>query len=99
MPVPTRRVTLQTVNDLEKTDIRIGCVQVGGAVDVVLHRMMDKYGLDEDKVLNHVQRMNPPKQVMASLGDAFKKIGDYSFKLKQSGLTAPDLAALAEENL
>ncbi len=40
-----------------------------------------------------------PKQVMASLGDAFKKIGDYKFKLKQSGLTAPDLAALAEANL
>lgn len=40
-----------------------------------------------------------PKQVMASLGDEFKKIGDYKFKLKQSGLTAADLAALAEANL
>jgi len=39
-----------------------------------------------------------PKQVMASLGDAFKKIGDYNFKLKQSGLTSEDLAALAEAN-
>lgn len=40
-----------------------------------------------------------PKQVMASLGDAFKKLGDYSFKLKESGLTAEDIAALAEANL
>ena len=40
-----------------------------------------------------------PKQVFASLGDEFKKIGDYKFKLKQSGLTAEDLADLAEANL
>lgn len=40
-----------------------------------------------------------PRQVMASLGDSFKKIGDYDFKLKQNGLTAIDLAALAEANL
>jgi NitT/TauT family transport system substrate-binding protein len=56
---------IKTVKDLEKPDIRIGCVQVGGAVDVVLHKTIDKYGLDEDKVLNHIQRMNPPKEVMA----------------------------------
>jgi NitT/TauT family transport system substrate-binding protein len=56
---------IKTVKDLEKPGIRIGCVQVGGAVDVVLHKTIDKYGLDEDKVLNHVQRMNPPKQVLA----------------------------------
>jgi transketolase len=40
-----------------------------------------------------------PKQVMASLGDAFKDIGDYSFMLKQSGLTATALAALAEAKI
>jgi NitT/TauT family transport system substrate-binding protein len=56
---------IKTVEDLEGADIRIGCVQVGGAVDVVLRKTIDKYGFDEDRVLNHVQRMNPPKQVMA----------------------------------
>ncbi|MFO7773138.1 MAG: ABC transporter substrate-binding protein [Dehalococcoidia bacterium] len=56
---------IETVNDLEKPDIRIGCVQVGGAVDVVLHKTIDKYGLSQDKVLSNVQRMNPPKQVLA----------------------------------
>jgi transketolase len=40
-----------------------------------------------------------PKQVMASLGDAFKKIGDYGFKLKQSGLTSSDFVSLVESNL
>jgi NitT/TauT family transport system substrate-binding protein len=56
---------IKTVKDLEKPDIRIGCVQVGGAVDVVLRKTIDEYGLDEDRVLNHVQRMNPPQQVLA----------------------------------
>ena len=56
---------IKTVEDLENPGIRIGCVQVGGAVDVILRKTIDKYGLDEDKVLSHVQRMNPPKQVLA----------------------------------
>ena len=56
---------IKTVKDLEKPDIRIGCVQVGGAVDVILHKTIDEYGLDQDKVLSHIQRMNPPKQVLA----------------------------------
>jgi len=40
-----------------------------------------------------------PKQIMASLGDRFQKLGDYAFLLKDNGLTAPDLAAMAKENL
>ena len=40
-----------------------------------------------------------PKQVIASLGDKFQKLGDHAFLMKQNGLTAPDLAALAETNL
>ena len=40
-----------------------------------------------------------PKQVIASLGDKFQKLGDHAFLMKQNGLTAPDLAALAEANL
>jgi len=56
---------IKTVKDLEKPDIRIGCVREGGAVDVILHRTIDKYHLDENKILNNIQRMNPPKQVLA----------------------------------
>jgi transketolase len=40
-----------------------------------------------------------PKQVIASLGDKFQKLGDHKFLMKENGLTAPDLAVLAEGNL
>jgi NitT/TauT family transport system substrate-binding protein len=56
---------IKTVKDLEKPDIRIGCVREGGAVDVVLHKTIDKYHLDENKILGKIQRMNPPKQVLS----------------------------------
>jgi NitT/TauT family transport system substrate-binding protein len=56
---------VQAVEDLERPDVRIGCVREGGAVDVVLRRTIDAYGLDGDAVLGKVQRMNPPKQVLA----------------------------------
>ncbi|MEA1965366.1 MAG: ABC transporter substrate-binding protein [Candidatus Aerophobetes bacterium] len=57
--------TVKTVRDLEKPDIRIGCVREGGAVDVILHRIIDSYHLNESKILSKVQRMNPPKQILA----------------------------------
>ena len=56
---------VKTVYDLENPDTRIGCVREGGAVDVLLHRTMDEYGLDETKVIANIQRMNPPKIVLA----------------------------------
>ena len=56
---------VKTVKDLEKPDIRLGCVSEGGAVDVLLHKTIDKYNLDEGKILDNIQRMNPPKQVLA----------------------------------
>jgi len=56
---------IRSVKDLEEPGIRIGCVREGGAVDVLLHRAIDKYNLDEEKILSRIQRMNPPKQVLA----------------------------------
>lgn len=56
---------IKNIKDLEKSDIRLGCVREGGAVDVLLHRTIDKYNLDEEKILSRIQRMNPPKQVIA----------------------------------
>jgi len=56
---------IKSVKDLEKPGIRLGCVREGGAVDVLLHKTIDKYNLDEKKILNNIQRMNPPKQVLA----------------------------------
>ncbi len=56
---------IKTVKDLEKPGIRLGCVREGGAVDVLMHKTIDKYGLNEEKVLANVQRMNPPQLVLA----------------------------------
>jgi len=56
---------IKTVKDLEKPGIRLGCIREGGAVDVLMHRMIDKYNLDEDKILANVQRMDPSKQLLA----------------------------------
>jgi NitT/TauT family transport system substrate-binding protein len=56
---------IRTVKELERADIRIGAVQIGGPVDAVLLKTIEKYGLDRSKVLNRVQRMNPPVQIMA----------------------------------
>jgi NitT/TauT family transport system substrate-binding protein len=56
---------IETVNDLEKPGIRLGCVREGGAVDVLMHRTIDKYNLDEDKILANVQRMNPQQMALA----------------------------------
>jgi NitT/TauT family transport system substrate-binding protein len=56
---------IKTVQDLENPDIRFGCVREGGAVDVLFHKIIDTYHLDEGRVLSNVQRMNPPKQVLA----------------------------------
>jgi NitT/TauT family transport system substrate-binding protein len=56
---------IQTVYDLENPEIRIGCVREGGAVDVLLHKTIDEYGLDEGKIMANVQRMNPQKLTLA----------------------------------
>jgi len=56
---------IKTVKELERADIRLGAVQIGGPVDAILLKTIEKYGLDRSKVLNRVQRMNPPVQIMA----------------------------------
>lgn len=56
---------IKAVEGLQDRNIRIGCVREGGATDVLLHRMMDKYHLEREKILPKIRRMNPPKQVLA----------------------------------
>ena len=56
---------IKTIDDLEESDVRIGCVREGGAVDVFLNKTIDYHHLDEDKILSNIQRMNPPQQVLA----------------------------------
>jgi NitT/TauT family transport system substrate-binding protein len=56
---------VKTVKDLEKPDISLGCSREGSPLDCLLHKMIDKYRLDEDKILNKVQRMPPPNVLLA----------------------------------
>ena len=56
---------IRTVNALEDPSIRIGCVREGGAVDVLMHKTIDTYHLDEKKVLKNVRRMKPSRQILA----------------------------------
>lgn len=56
---------IKTVQDLDNPGIRIACVQAGGAVDIVLNKTIDIYGLDEAEVLANTLRMNPAKALMA----------------------------------
>jgi len=56
---------ITVVEDLAKPGIRIGSVREGGAVDILLHRVLEEYGLEKGMLLNRIRRMNPPKQVLA----------------------------------
>lgn len=56
---------IKNIKDLEKPDIRIGCPREGSVLDVLLHKTIDKYQLDEDKILQKVRRMPPPKILLA----------------------------------
>jgi NitT/TauT family transport system substrate-binding protein len=56
---------IRLIQDLEKPGIHIGSVREGGAVDVLLHKVIDHYRLDAGRILQNVRRMNPPKQILA----------------------------------
>lgn len=53
------------IKDLEKEGIKIACVREGGAVDVVLNKMIEVYDLDKEKILKNIVRMSPAKQIIA----------------------------------
>jgi NitT/TauT family transport system substrate-binding protein len=51
--------------DLEKPGVRIGCVREGSTVDILYHKVLDAYDLDDKKIFPRLQRMNPQKQCWA----------------------------------
>lgn len=55
---------IRHVKDLQRPGVKIGCVRVGGVLDVILHKTIDQYGLDEDIVLKNIHRMPPPVQLI-----------------------------------
>ena len=95
--ISTRVVDMHTVKPIDKEMLDRVFAENKLIVTVEEHTCMG--GLGSAVAEYKAGFENTPRQVMASLGDEFKKIGDYKFKLKQSGLTAEDLAALAEANL
>ncbi|HOP46902.1 MAG TPA: ABC transporter substrate-binding protein [Desulfobacteraceae bacterium] len=54
-----------SIRDLERPDVRIGCSREGSPVDALMHKTIDKFRLDEDKILSKVHRMPPPKVLLA----------------------------------
>lgn len=56
---------VSTPKDLSKEGVRLGCAREGGALDVLMHRTLERYGLDSKKILGTVRRMNPPKLLFA----------------------------------
>jgi len=57
---------IKSIEDLTRPGIRLGCVQVGSAADVVLHKMIDKFGLSQAAIQKNIRRMNPAKQILAA---------------------------------
>jgi len=56
---------VKSVRDLAGDGVRLGCVREGGAVDVLMNRTIDRYGLERRKIMDNTRRMNPPKLLIA----------------------------------
>ena len=56
---------VKSIDDLKNEEIRIGCGREGSPLDSLLRKMIEKYNLDEAKILKKVRRMNPPKLLLA----------------------------------
>ncbi|MFZ5563744.1 MAG: ABC transporter substrate-binding protein [Thermodesulfobacteriota bacterium] len=63
--VVVNREKVKTTADLARPDVRVGCIQQGGAVDVMFNKAVDFFHLDRDAVFQKVRRMPPEKQVLA----------------------------------
>jgi len=41
---------VKNIKDLENPDIRLGCAREGSPIDAIMHKMIDKYQLNESKI-------------------------------------------------
>jgi NitT/TauT family transport system substrate-binding protein len=57
---------IKSIQDLEKSGIRIGCPREGSPVDTIMHKTIDKYSLNKENILQNVRRM-PPPMILLSL--------------------------------
>jgi NitT/TauT family transport system substrate-binding protein len=53
------------ISDLENNHVKIGCPREGSVMDMLLHKMIDKYKLDEEKTLKNIKRIPPAKILLA----------------------------------
>lgn len=56
---------IRTVKDLENPDVVIACMQKGSATEVLLRRMIEGYGLNEESILGRTRYMNPPLALLS----------------------------------
>ena len=56
---------ISSLKDLERKGVKIGCPREGSPNDCLLHRLVEKRGLDEKRVFSNVVRMPPPTAFMA----------------------------------
>ena len=95
--ISTRVVDMHTVKPLDTAILDKVFAENGLVVTVEEHSPFG--GLGGAVAEYKAGFADAPRQVFASLGDKFQKLGDHGFLMKENGLTAPDLAALAEANL
>ena len=95
--ISTRVVDMHTVKPLDTAMLNKVFAENRLVVTVEEHTSMG--GLGGAVAEYKAGFADAPKQVIASLGDKFQTLGDHKFLMKENGLTAPDLAALAEANL
>jgi len=57
---------IRTVADLENKGIQLGCVREGSSVDLILNRMIDRFGMNRRAVFRNLRRMNPQKQLLSA---------------------------------
>ena len=56
---------VKNIQDLEKENVSIGCPREGSPVDALMHKVIDRYKLNKDKVLKNIRRMPPPMILLA----------------------------------
>lgn len=56
---------IKTIEDLEKSGVRVGCPREGSPVDAIMRRTIDSYELNEERILKNVRRMSPPMILLA----------------------------------
>jgi transketolase len=95
--ISTRVVDMHTVKPLDTTMLDTVFAENSLIVTVEEHSPIG--GLGGAVAEYKAGFAGSPRQVMASLGDKFQKLGDHPFLLKENGLTPSGLAALAEQNL